>query len=204
MAEPGTDQPSRTREPLEPPLILAVGSHSPRKGHDILLRALAGLTDLEWQAVIAGAVGDDGYSTGLGRLIDELSLSDRVSLFGPRSDDELTELYCQASVFALATRYEGYGMVFAEAMAYGLPIVSCDTGAVSDTVATGAGLLVPVDDVDSFSRALRQVLTDPVVSRTLGRASAEAGAALPSWEDTASLVEGVLEKVARRDGQAGS
>lgn len=204
VAEPGTDQPGASRTPQTPPLILAVGSLTPRKGHDILLRALSALTDLSWRAVIVGSARESAYSASLETLRDELSLSDRVTFRGAVDSHELSGLYAEASIFALATRYEGYGMVFAEAMAHGLPIVSCHTGAVPDTVAQGAGRLVPVDSVKEFAGALRHVLSDPGLADSLATASATAGARLPGWDHTADIVEKALERVRRDENEATS
>jgi glycosyltransferase involved in cell wall biosynthesis len=204
VAEPGTDQQSSPPTPQTPPLILAVGSLIPRKGHDVLLRALSALTDLSWQAVIVGSAGDSEYSASLEALRDELSLGDRVAFRGAVDSNELSRLYAEASIFALATRYEGYGMVFAEAMAHGLPIVSCHTGAVPDTVAQGAGRLVPVDSVNEFAGAVRQVLSDPGLADSLAAASATAGAKLPGWDHTADIVEKALERVRRDENEARS
>jgi glycosyltransferase involved in cell wall biosynthesis len=152
IARPGTDHPRVAGGRVDPPLILSVGSQVRRKGHDVLLEALHRIAHLPWQAVIAGSAGDLAYGATLEQMRNSAGLADRVRLAGPVSDRELAELYRLASVFALATRFEGYGMVFDEAMAHGLPIVTCDTGAVPDTVAPGAGVLVPVDDPDGFGR----------------------------------------------------
>jgi glycosyltransferase involved in cell wall biosynthesis len=154
IARPGTDRPSRQRAPVSPPLILSVGIQHPRKGHDVLLKALAGLTDLDWTAVIVGKSYDPEHAAELARLHSELGLGRRVRLAGYVPDAELAELYAAASIFALATRYEGYGLVFDEALAHGLPIVSCHTGAVPDTVPEAAGRLVATDDATAFAGAL--------------------------------------------------
>ena len=87
-------------------------------------------------------------------------------------------------------------MVFAEAMAHGLPIVSCRTGAVADTVAKGAGLLVPPDDAPAFAAALGRVLRDKALRDDLANASARAGATLPLWTDTAAIAGAVLDRLA--------
>ncbi|WP_144244495.1 glycosyltransferase family 4 protein, partial [Pseudohaliea rubra] len=152
-----------------------------------------------WQAVLAGAGRDADYRDGLVRLEAELDLSGRVRLAGRVAAAELAELYRQASLFALATRYEGHGMVFDEAMTVGLPIVSCRTGAVPDTVAPGAGLLVPVNDPAAFAAALAQLLDDPRRRATMAAASAAAGAALPGWSETVQQIACVLDCVVSRD-----
>lgn len=202
IARPGTNREVGRAERVDPPLILSVGIQVPRKGHDVLLEALAKIAHLAWQAVIVGSVIDEPYADGLVRIRDDRGLGDRVHLAGHVPDDELARLYSNASIFALATRFEGYGMVFGEAMAHGLPIVSCRTGAVSDTVADGAGVLVDPDDSDQFASALARVLEEPGFRDALAGASARAGALLDDWADTAAEVGAVVDGVhqARGDG----
>ena len=198
IARPGTDRPTGGRAPGAPPLILSVGIQHPRKGHDILLRSLAQLTDLEWTAVIVGSAYDPGHAAALSRARHELGLSDRVRLAGGVPDAERDDLYRGATVFALATRYEGYGLVFDEALAHGLPIVSCRTGAVPETVPPTAGQLVPPEDPDAFADALRVMLVDAARRSAMARAAAEAGTALPSWLDTATTAQAALDAVTDR------
>lgn len=193
IARPGTDRPTRPRAPATPPLILSVGIQHPRKGHDTLLRALARLTHLDWTAVIAGKAYDPAHAALLDRLLDETGLRDRVRIAGYVADAELAELYATATVFALATRYEGYGLVFDEALAHGLPIVSCATGAVPETVPAEAGQLVPPDDAAAFATALAALLTDDALRARTAAAAARAGTRLPGWDDTAATVGAVLE-----------
>lgn len=171
-----------------PPLILSVGILAQRKGHDILLRALSRLGDLPWQADIVGREHEPGMNARLSAQIGDLDLRERVRLSGEISDAALESRYRRATLFALATRYEGYGIVFGEAMAYGLPIVSTRVGAVPETVAKGAGMLVPADDPEAFTGALRRLLTDAKARETCTRAGFAAGQALAGWSDAAALV----------------
>lgn len=203
VARPGTEPP-RPPTPASPdagatedtsPLVLAVGIQHPRKGHDVLLRALARLADLPWRAVIAGTPHDADHVEELRRLTVRLGLQSRVRLAGAVSSAERDALYRAADVFALATRYEGYGLVFDEALAHGLPIVSCRTGAVPETVPPDAGVLVAPDDPVAFAGALRTLLVDRAHRARLAAAAARAGARLPTWEDTAEVAAGVLDAV---------
>ncbi|WP_102108762.1 glycosyltransferase family 4 protein [Oceaniglobus roseus] len=197
VASPGILRPARSTAPKpQPPRILSVGQLVPRKGHDILLRALATLTDLDWQAEIVGGATDPACARDLERLCDDLGLSDRVAFTGSLSPETLAARYAAATLFALATRYEGYGMVFAEALAAGLPIVTCAAGAVPDTVPEGTGLLVPPDDADAFAEALRRLLSDRESRTAFAAAADAAGHALPTWEDTARLVARQLARLA--------
>jgi glycosyltransferase involved in cell wall biosynthesis len=93
----------------------------------------------------------------------------------------------------LATRYEGYGIVFDEALVHGLPIVSCRTGAVPDTVPPEAGLLVPPDDPEALAEALARLLSDGNMRARLTEAARCAGARLPGWPDTARVAGEVLD-----------
>ncbi len=195
IAKPGTDHSRWPAAKVDPPLILSVGIQVPRKGHDILIKALARITPLSWKAVIAGEAIDANHATELAHLVTELGLDERVTLAGRVSDKDLSKLYAQSSVFALATRYEGYGLVFDEAMFHGLPIVTCKAGAVSDTVATNAGIIVLPEDPSSFADALAKTLSDDRYRAQMASASAQAGAALPTWAGTVKLVDTVLRQV---------
>ena len=200
VARPGTDRPAGDPAPpqakADPPLILSVGIQVPRKGHDVLLRALGQVADRPWQAVIAGSALDADHAAALARLLRDLGLAGRVRLAGRVPRDDLARLFREARLFALATRYEGYGIVFDEAMVHGLPIVSCATGAVPDTVPPDAGLLVPPDDPDAVAAALARALDDAGLRDGMAAAAARAGAALPGWADTARCVGAVLDRVA--------
>ena len=195
IALPGFAAPDPRRMPLDPPLILAVGLIAARKGHDVLIEALARLTDLPWQARIVGGTHDAGVLDDLLARIARTGLGDRLALAGRMDEGPLSDLYAQATVFALATRYEGYGMVFGEALLHGLPIVTCAAGAVPETVPPGTGLLVPVDDAPAFAAALRSVLTDAALRGRMAAAATAAGHALPRWSDTAAVMGAALDGI---------
>ena len=195
IAPPGFAPADPVREPVDPPLVLAVGLIAARKGHDVLLSALAQVADLPWQAQIVGGTHDPAVLDALVAQIAALGLAARVVLRGRIEDRELVTLYRRATIFALATRYEGYGMVFGEALLHGLPIVTCDGGAVPETVPPGAGLIVPVDDAPAFANALRAVLSDSGLRARLAAAATAVGKALPSWSDTATVMGEALEGV---------
>lgn len=194
IARPGTARPTSFPAPQDPPLILSVGIQVPRKGHDVLLQALALIEDVPWKAVIIGGVHDEAYGKVLTALVQDLGLSDRVHMPGRVQADELSRYYAQASLFALATRYEGYGIVFDEATVHGLPIVSCRVGAVPGTVAPEAARLVPPDDPASFARALREILMDPARRGQMAAAASNAAHGLASWDSTAQLVHGAISQ----------
>jgi len=190
IALPGIAQRTATGAAVPPParpLILSVGILHPRKGHDVLIDALGQIAARDWEACIVGNPWQDGYAQVLQDWIDVLGLGGRVRLAGRVSADDLATLYAQASLFALATRYEGYGMVFNEALIHGLPIVSCATGAVPDTVPQAAGILTACDDPAAFGAALAQVLDDPAQAATMRAAARDAGARLGTWADTARI-----------------
>lgn len=196
VALPGVDRPAGPLTPVTPPLILSVGLLARRKGHDTLLAALAGIADLPWQAVIVGRDHEPGMAATLLALRDRLGLADRVDLPGEVSAETLSQLYRQAGLFALATRHEGYGMAFAEALAHGLPIVAGRAGAVPDTVPASAGILVAPGDAAGFAAALRRILLDDALRARLSAGAAAAAERLPDWTATAARVGAALNRLA--------
>ncbi|MCU0907556.1 MAG: glycosyltransferase family 4 protein [Rhodobacteraceae bacterium] len=190
VALPGFPPADPVHHPADPPLILSVGLLAPRKGHDTLIDALALIADLPWQAVIAGADHDAAHAASL--RARAAPLGSRLALPGLVAPDRLTELWRSAHVFALASRYEGYGLVLSEATLHGLPVVACATGAIPDTVAPGAGALVPPDDPAAFATALRHLLTDPAHHAACAAAARNAARTLPRWSDTAARVAAAL------------
>ena len=192
VAIPGMDPAPLAVGGGDPPLILSVGTLTHRKGHDILISSLEKLRDLRWTCRIVGSkMLDPDIAAELERQVSQSGLGNRIELAG-QIDDTRSE-FAKADIFALASRYEGYGMVFAEALAQGLPIVGCVAGAVPDVVPESAGFLVPPDDPDAFAAALRRLLVEPETRISMADAAAIAGAGLPSWRDTAVTISGFLE-----------
>ncbi|WP_439525529.1 glycosyltransferase family 4 protein [Roseovarius mucosus] len=194
VARPGFVAPRANAMPDVPPLILSVGLLARRKGHDVLLRALARIADLDWRAVIVGRLHEPETVAELRGLRDVLGLAERVEIAGEVSQSDLDALYGRATVFALATRYEGYGIVFDEAMGHGLPIVSTQAGAVPDTVAAGAGILVRPEDDAAFAEALRRMLSEPALRAGCACAARKAAQGLGDWAAAAEVVAAALNR----------
>ncbi|WP_137128968.1 glycosyltransferase family 4 protein [Rhizobium sp. FY34] len=194
IALPGTEQRSPAKGGNDPVHIVSVGTLTKRKGHDVLIDALDRIRDLPWRASIIGNRSlDPATADALDDQVKRLALGERVRLCGQVND--VPAVLETADIFALASRYEGYGMVFAEALSQGLPIVACHAGAVPDVVPANAGVLVPVDDVEAFAGALRRFITNPALRREFADAAAKAGAALPGWQDTAARVSTGLKGI---------
>ncbi|MGV8935689.1 MAG: glycosyltransferase family 4 protein [Allorhizobium sp.] len=192
VAVPGTDPAVPSTVTGNPPHIVSIGTLTPRKGHDVLLEALKRVEDLPWTATIIGSrTLDPKTAAALETQLQALDLGQRVVLAGECEDTRL--LLGTADLFALASRYEGYGMVFAEALSQGLPIVACRAGAIPEVVHEDAGILVPVDDTKAFAEAIRSLLTDQGLRRDKAEGARRAGAELPGWAETAHIISKKLE-----------
>jgi glycosyltransferase involved in cell wall biosynthesis len=183
IVRPGTDRVAVTsRAGGATVALLAVGSVVPRKGYDLLVAALAKISDLDWHLTIAG---------------DRERSHERVRFAGAVPTPQLMGLYAAADLFVLPSRFEGYGMAYAEAIAHGLPVVGTRAGAIPDTVPAGAGVLVPPDDVGALAAVLRHLIGSPSERDRLAAGARAAAATFPSWPDSAALFARVLEQVAQ-------
>lgn len=180
---PGTDGVPRSVGSGGPTCrIISIGTLVPRKGHDVLLRAVARLFDLNWQLIIIGSPDRDPvHARTLVALAEELGIADRVQFAGEVVDAALEELWHTADLFALATNLEGYGMVVAEALKHGLPVAVCSGGAAGALVTPEAGVSCPPGDYINLSKALRRLIFGGKLRRVMADAAWQVGQTLPDW-----------------------
>jgi glycosyltransferase involved in cell wall biosynthesis len=192
VVKPGTDRiVARSRKREGAMMLLAVGAVVPRKGYDVLVAALAKLKHLSWQLVIAGDIGRSPETfRWLQGDIAHLDLTDRVAVLGAVANEELASLYAASDLFVLPSRFEGYGMVFTEAIAHGVPVVGTTAGAIPETVPAGAGVLLPPDDVEALAATLQRLIESSAERRRL--AAGARAARFPSWGEQARSFARVL------------
>jgi glycosyltransferase involved in cell wall biosynthesis len=196
VAQPGVD-------PAEPApgteaggRLLCVAAVIPGKGHDLLLDALAGVSDLPWDCTCVGSLErEPGFAAAVRRQAADLALDERVRFTGPLVEADLDRSYAAADLLVLPSRAETYGMVITEALARGLPVVAADVGGVPQALGHGAdgerpGMLAPPGDVAALEGALRRWLEDAPLRRRLRRAASERRESLPTWSDAAAVFAG--------------
>jgi glycosyltransferase involved in cell wall biosynthesis len=195
VVRPGSDPASPAQRSVDGTVrLLSVGAIVPRKGYDVLIAALATLPDLPWSLTIAGdCTRHPKAAAQLNADIERHGLGGRVAVLGAVSPQRLGELYTEADIFALASRFEGYGMAYAEAIAHGLPVIGTIAGAIPGTVPPDAGLLVAPDDAAAFAAALRRLIGDANERRQFADAARIAAGKLPTWPESAKLFSHALE-----------
>jgi glycosyltransferase involved in cell wall biosynthesis len=199
IAEPGTDPAPRAKGSSGGPIqLLSVGAIVPRKACDLLVRSLARLKYRDWRLSIVGPTDRSPEAlAAVDAAIRDAGLGERIEITGSLDEKQLAEQYASADAFVIASLYEGYGMVLAEAMARGLPVVCTTGGAAAETVPDGAGIKVPPADEAALTLALQRVLDDTDLRRRMADASWAAGQKLPRWEDAARMIAGVIEEAAQ-------
>src|SRR3954469_12767144 len=194
VAEPGVEPAVLAPGSKGGGALLCVAAVIAGKGHDILLEALATITDLAWHCVCVGSLDRDPV---FAERLRRRAPTDRVSFTGPRTGADLDRSYGAADLLVLASRAESYGMVVTEALARGLPVVVTEVGGVTEALGHGAegirpGLLIPPEDPAALGAALRAWLGDAALRGRLRRAARERRASLPGWSATTSVVARVL------------
>jgi glycosyltransferase involved in cell wall biosynthesis len=200
ITPPGTARPDRLPPPRSGPIrrLLYVANVIPRKGHEVLVAALARLHALDWELECIGALDRDlGHAHRVQQQIEAAGLRDRVRLTGAKPPAEVAHAYRAADAFVSASLHEGYGMAWAEAMAWGLPQVTTTAGAVAEVVPPEAGLLVPPNDAGALSAALQRLLDDPALATRLAAGARAAAARLPDWPAAVVRWETAFDRLTR-------
>jgi glycosyltransferase involved in cell wall biosynthesis len=175
-------------------VILTVGRLHPRKGQLCIIEALQALPAAQRASVEYWLVGGHSKENYQQRLRDAAGRSDVVVRFlGSVPDDELDRLYGLADIFAMTSidhrhSVEGFGLVYLEAAAHGLPVVAHAIGGVPEAVIDGVtGLLVPPHNRPALTAAFARLIADPELRRKFGTAGRE-WAHRNSWTRSAELL----------------
>jgi len=195
VVEPGTDPAPLARGSTGRSVqLLCVASVIPRKGHETLIEALSRLRQLPWHLTCVGGERDPQTAARVRAMIAQYELLDRVTFTGDLHQPELNREYDSADVFVLPTFHEGYGMVVSEALARGLPVISCPTGAITELVAPEAGLLVPAGDVAALATALAEVIGHRDTRVRLATGARRVRDTLPTWDAASRRMSAALER----------
>jgi D-inositol-3-phosphate glycosyltransferase len=188
--------------PLDADVLLFAGRIQPLKAPDVLLRAVATIVRREpWRRsrLVVPVVGGPS-GTGLDKpqaladLAAQLGIADLVRFVPPVSQAELARWYAAATVVAVPSYNESFGLVAVEAQATGTPVVAAAVGGLTTVVRDGrSGLLVPGHRTDDWASALHRLLTDEDLRARLGT-GALAQARLFSWDATADTTLEVYDR----------
>ncbi|MFI6436338.1 glycosyltransferase [Streptomyces sp. NPDC050759] len=186
-----------------PHRLLSCGRLVPRKGYDHAIRALAEVPETELLIAGGPSAGDVMSEPEAQRLLwlaDQQGVADRVRLLGAVEPARMPALIGSADAVLCTPTYEPFGIVPLEAMACGVPVVATDVGGHRDSVADGVtGRLVPAGDPGATAEAVRELLADERLRRTLGAVGRERVLARYTWQRVADGVEEVYQRVTARD-----
>ena len=179
--------------------VLCVAQWTPRKGVLDLVRAWR---SEERSGAVLDLVGETDADAGYtAEVLAAASGDPSILIHGPVGDATLADLYASAYLFALPSRYEGYGIVYAEALSFGLPVAACAVGPVPEVVGGETALLVAPGDTDALSRALGRLLSDAGLREKMSAAALRRAAGLPRWRDMVDGVLGVLRDAVEGRGR---
>ncbi len=194
---PGVAAPAARNIRRNPRQLLTVARLVERKGIDRTIEAMRLLRERypDLRYVIAG---EGPYHGELERLVRSRGLGDLIELRSAVSDEEREELYATSSVFVMPSRQiggdvEGFGTVFLEANAYGLPVIGGDCGGIPEAVIEGeTGLLVNPESPEDIAAAISKLIDDPDLAQRLGTAGKARVEREFRWKDRVEEIRSIV------------
>ncbi|HVJ02259.1 MAG TPA: glycosyltransferase [Sphingomonas sp.] len=179
---------------IEGPLVASVGALIPRKGHSIVIDAVAALPGVHLHIA-----GEGPERPRLEAQIARLGIGDRVRLLGPVAHDALPPLLAAADAMALASRFEGLANAWLEALASGTPVVITDVGGARQVMNSAAAGRIAAPAPQAFAEAIRALIVAPPEPAAV-RAAAEPF----TWEANGAALHGFLRGLVDRRAAAGN
>jgi glycosyltransferase involved in cell wall biosynthesis len=191
---------ARAQEPGEL-RILFVGNLIPRKGLHVLLESLASMSPPSYRLDIVGSPDmDRRYAEKVRARATALGLDGRVRYHGALHGETLADRFREAQVLAVPSSYEGFGIVYLEALGFGLPVVASAAGATDEIVRHESnGFLVPRGDVFTLARRLESLIEDRELLARMSLAAYDAFQDHPGWDESMGRIEAFLRELS---GQA--
>lgn len=151
--------------------VISIGALNKRKGHEYVLKAIPKVLEKN-KDINFLIIGKGSEKKNLKRLVEELNISTNVTFMDFVPNEKLPLFYSSCEFFVLATLYDSFGIVFAEAMACGIPVVSTDVAAVPEVVGDG-GILVEPRNLDQLTEAMLKLLNDENLRQKLSKKALE-------------------------------
>ncbi len=195
--DPLSESSVRRRAVDSPLQIIAVGTVTPRKGLTTLLEGLTRV-DSPWRLTVAGDTQTDpDHVSRVRQRAAELGVSDQMSITGRVTDERLAELLEKSHLMAVPSVREGFGIVYLEGMAFGLPAIATTNGGASDFVSHGKnGYLVSPGHPQEVADAVGQLAADRDLLTTLSTKALETFHSHPGWTETGDMVFSFVSAVA--------
>jgi glycosyltransferase involved in cell wall biosynthesis len=180
--------------------LIFVGNLIPRKGLLPLLRVLSGLSPEIWQLDIVGdTAADMKYSRQLFDFLAQSGLDEQVMVHGRLSDHDLAVRLRESDLLVVPSFYEGFGIVYLEGMAFGLPAIGTTGGAAREIINHGEnGFLLPVDDISPLQEILRRLAVNRHELMQLAVNARARFDAQPGWEENMAAIRTFLLQVVKQ------
>ncbi len=174
--------------------ILFLGNVIPRKGLHTLLDALANLQPSTFQLDVIGSLSTDpAYARAMQQKAATLGISSLVTFHSSLDNSPLVEKLSNAHVLVVPSSYEGFGIVYLEGMAFGLPAIGATAGAAGEIIRDGeTGFLVAPDDAPTLAARLEHLAADRALLTRLSLNALERYRQQPKWEQTAGEIRQFL------------
>ncbi len=207
VATPAGDRMGKVIEPAEireraqaegPLRLLFLGSVISRKGLHVVLDALNKLDSMDWTLTVAGSLeAEPGYARRMIGRAERCGWSHRVNFTGPLVEEDLRRILRESHLLVMPSSYEGFGIVYLEAMGAGLPAIGTTHGAAREVIRHGeTGYLVEPGDSDGLARTLLQLNQDRERLAKMGKAGLEGFTAFPGWAESMLKIRHFLSGLA--------
>lgn len=191
----------RVRAQQDIPLqILFLGNVIPRKSLHILLAALRNIADKEWFLSVVGSLDHDAkYAHGIMQVVKSSGISKKVIFYGSLVEEDLEKILRKSHVMAVPSYHEGFGIVYLEGMAFGLPAIATTSGGAAEIITHEEnGFLIPRDDVELLSEYLSILIENREILSRMGMAALDHFHQHPSWVESMSSIRDFLDHMIQK------